>query len=130
MGRWAFGTTVDFGSFTGELVDISGPDISRDSIDMTHHGSSNGWREFIAGLKDAGTLSLELQWDTDALPPINGAVDTLTITWPTAGAEVSGATFEVEAFCTAVGVQSPIDDKLMATVEFKLTGEPTFTAAA
>lgn len=41
---------------------ISGPEISRDTHDVTTMDSAQGWREFIGGLKDGGEVSFEALW--------------------------------------------------------------------
>lgn len=133
MARWAFGTTLEFGAFSAEITDsVDGPGMERETIDKTHHLSPNGIRQKIPGLTDVGTLSITIQWDCDALPPIQGSTDDLIITWPpdTAAGETTGGIFETKAFLKSFSPSAPIDDKLTASCEFELTDEYTFTPAA
>lgn len=44
------------------IKSISGPEISRETHDVTTMTSPSGWREFIGGLKDAGEVSFEANW--------------------------------------------------------------------
>src|SRR4051812_14284230 len=45
-----------------EVTGITPPAMSRDTVDATHELSPGAWREFIAGLKDGGEVSLDLNF--------------------------------------------------------------------
>ena len=45
-----------------EVTNITPPKMSRDTVDATHEESPGAWREFIAGLKDGGDVSLDLNF--------------------------------------------------------------------
>lgn len=67
---WAYGSDFKIGDdgtaelFTtvAEVIDISGPSMSRDAIDVTNQDSTNGWREFIPGFRDGGEVSISANW--------------------------------------------------------------------
>lgn len=44
------------------VMSITGPGKTRDTIDVTSHSSTGGWREFITGLRDGGEVSFDLNW--------------------------------------------------------------------
>ena len=54
-----------------ELLSVTPPDQTRDTIDTTHHGSTGDYREFIASLIDAGEATATIHYvpdsDTDEL---------------------------------------------------------------
>lgn len=125
--RSSDGTSGGAFSTVGELLSLSGPGIARDTIDATHSASPERWREFISGLKDAGEISLEVNFvpgnatTTAALSDIN--TDTAgyyKLTFPDA------TEWAFAAFMTGVEVSDPIDDKMTATFTLKLTGKPAF----
>lgn len=69
--RTGFGATLQAGQNDGSpetfidvlgIKSISGPEISRDTHDVTTMLSPSGWREFIGGLKDGGEVSFEANW--------------------------------------------------------------------
>lgn len=111
----------------GEITSVTPPPIQRDIIDATHMDSPEGWREFIAGLKDGGEMSVDLNFvpgsATDDLLVAMQAEDDkrpMQITFP------NGAVWEFEAFCTGYEPSAPVDDKMTATATFKVSGKPDF----
>jgi predicted secreted protein len=67
----AFGTILAYGdgetveTFTkiGQMKDISGPNMSRDTIDVTNHDSPGGYREFLASIRDGGEITFAVEYD-------------------------------------------------------------------
>ena len=54
-----FGTTITWDSNAVGECKISGPEPSADELDATTNSSTSGWKEYIAGLKDGGEVTLE-----------------------------------------------------------------------
>jgi predicted secreted protein len=46
----------------GEVINISGPTMSREIIDVTSLASIGGYKEFIAGFRDPGTLTFTMNF--------------------------------------------------------------------
>lgn len=68
---WVLGSSFKIGdgatpeAFTAvaEVMDIDGPSMTRDSIEVTNQStSSDGWREFIAGFRDGDTVTITANW--------------------------------------------------------------------
>lgn len=119
------------GSFAtvGRIHDLALPSMARDAVEVTHHGSTERWREFIPGLKDAGEFSVDIAYDpgdadtTAFLAELNAdAAGYYRIVHPDDAATAWG----FAAFVTGFEPAAPIDDKMMATASFKLTGKPGF----
>lgn len=94
--RHAFGTTLGMdpaggSSYTtiGELTDLTGPGLARESVDVTHTTSPDACQEFIRGLKNGG----ELQATFNFLPA-DTSHQLLTDDWMKATNEAN-ATFKV-----------------------------------
>jgi hypothetical protein len=115
------GLTMTFSGFSANIVSLSGPNLSRESIDKTHMGTTN-WKEFMpADLADAGEVSMEVEFAPDALPPILGATGALAITWGSVEADV----WTCQAFMTGFSVSAGESGaRMMASATFKLTGAP------
>lgn len=47
----------------GEVTTISGPTMSRETIDVTSLASTGGYREFIAGFRDPGTMTFTMNFN-------------------------------------------------------------------
>ncbi len=129
----AFGTTIQWNAEAiGEVLSISGPSQSVDTIDVTSHDSSDSFREFIAGLRDGGEVTIEgnfipgntgqadLHTDMQA-----GTVREVIITFPSA----MGTTFTFDALCTAHETTAPHDEKAGFSATFKVTGKPVLATA-
>lgn len=127
--RSSNGLSTGVFSTVGEVLDIAPPSMTRDVVDATHMQSPERWREYIAGLKDGGEVSVEVNFvpgnaaTTAALADLN--TDTpgyYKITFP------DDTEWGFAAFMTGIEPGDPLDDKMTATFTFKLTGKPAFVA--
>jgi len=134
-GYWAFGTVLSrAGNPIAELTSITGPTESADALDVTSHDSAGGFREFVAGLKDAGELSMEGNFAPgDATGQIamhadlaSGTVREYIMTLPAAMA----ATLTIDGVVTALSTGAPHDDKVPFSATVKLTGVPVLGITA
>lgn len=59
MAQSAFGATVSVGGTAlAELTSIGIPSLTAEVIDVSTHGSTNRWREYIRGMRDAGEFTV------------------------------------------------------------------------
>lgn len=130
-GIHGHGTTLSLGGTTvGNVLSISGPDLTRDSIDVSTMDSTAKKREFLPGMIDSGEISVELQYDGTTVASLLAAQTTQTaqavvITLP---AEAGGATntYTANGFITSLGHVIPFDDKITQTLTIKFTGALTY----
>lgn len=47
----------------GAVQDIKGPGLNLDTIDVTTHDSSDGFKEYLAGLADGGEVTFTIVYD-------------------------------------------------------------------
>lgn len=115
------GLTLTFSGFAANIISVSGPNLSRESIDKTHMGTTS-WKQFMpADLADAGEVTIECEFAPDALPPILGATGALAITWGSTEADV----WTCDAFMTGFSVSAgESGSRMQASATFKLTGAP------
>lgn len=120
-------TTPVFTAIAG-ITNLGGPELERETYDVTAHDSPDAWREFVGGLKDGGEVSLDINYNPavhDVLVADFGD-DTprdYRITWPQVLAE-----WDIKAVMTGFNPEAPHDDKMSAEITLKVTGKPTITA--
>lgn len=49
-----------------QIRDITGPSMSADTIEATDRDSTSGHKEFVAGLRDGGEVTFDINYDPDA----------------------------------------------------------------
>ena len=106
-----------------EVTSITPPNYSRDAVDVTHMNSDDTFREYIAGLMDAGEVQIELNYIPNASDVLIAALEAgkqnYQITMP------NSVTFTFAAVMTDFSLQAPNEDKLTASATFKVSGKPT-----
>lgn len=128
MAFFANASVFKLGSTTiSEVTSISAPNLSADSIDVTTHGSSGRYREFIQGLRDGGEISIEGFYTTASANTIltqlnTSATATATIDLPTTP---STTRFTATVICTAFSSEAPVDGVIGYSATFKVTGQPS-----
>jgi len=110
----------------GESTNISGPGLSRDTYDVSTHQSPGQWREFIGGFKDAGEVSIDVNYD----PSIHDTLvadfdDTAPRNYELAFPTTPETVWSFAAILTGFEPEAPHDSHMTASLTFKLTGEPT-----
>ena len=117
------GGSPEVWSTVAEVVNISPPGVSRDSVDTSHENGPNEWRESIPGLKTPGEVSIEMNFvpGGDAYADLFAELDdqqirNRRIMFP--GGEVMAFT----AFLTGLESEVPVDAQMKATATFTLSG--------
>lgn len=114
----------------GEVTNITPPGWSRDTVDATNEQSPGAHREFIAGLADAGEVAIDINYVPGGAAAASIEAEK-ALTGPSA-AITRRITFPDGSYLTFVGILSgaepdaPIDDKMSASLTFKVSGVPTF----
>ncbi|MFI6105845.1 phage tail tube protein [Streptomyces sp. NPDC051310] len=134
-GLDAFGTQLQRGDGAGSEVftaiaavtNITPPGIERETYDVTAHDSADGWREHIGGLKDGGEVSIDINYDPREHDVLVADFDdteprNYKIVWPG-----SLGSWAFAAILTAFEPEAPHDEKLAASLTFKVSGKPTIT---
>lgn len=135
----AKGTKIQMGNgaspevFTtiAQVVDISGPALKDDVLDVTNHGSTGGWKEFIGGLKEGGSITLKLNYDpaetthdasTGFLADFkNSTVRNYKLIFPDTG----NTTWNLTGIVEHATPKAPVAGKLEQDVSIRVTGQPT-----
>ena len=113
----AHGCTVEFGSVEiGDLTSISLPDQSKGDVQTTTN-ESDGDHEYLPGLREGGTVTLEALLDVDdtgqdALRTnydADGVTAICFIALPSRATSGTSATYRFEAYVNALGGDLPQD---------------------
>jgi predicted secreted protein len=137
-GLDAFGTQLQRGDGAGSetftaiasVTNITPPALERETYDVTAHDSPSKWREFIGGLKDGGEVSIDINYDPREHDGLVADLDddeprNYKVVWPgTLGS------WAFAAVLTGFEPEAPHDDKLAASLTFKVSGKPTITTGA
>lgn len=112
-----------------EVNSITGPSMTRDFIDVTSLDSVGGFREFITGFRDAGTVSLAMNFthDTYTLLKADFEADTVgyyMICLP----DAQVTSLEFAGLVTEIPLSIPTDDKITADVTIKISGTVNLTS--
>lgn len=132
----AFGTQLKRGDGGGpevftaiaNVTNFSGPGLSREPHDMTAHDSPDGWMEFAGGLKDGGEVSVDINYD----PSVHNTLiadfaDSTPRNYQMVFPDTPPSTWAFKALLSGFEPTAPVDDKLAASVTFKVSGKPTIT---
>ena len=124
------GSPTEIFTAIAHSTNISGPGLSRDTYDVTTHQSPERWREFIGGLKDGGEVSVDVNYDpADHDTLVDDLDDTNARNYELAFPDPDETVWEFKAILTGVEPSAPHDDKLTASLTFKLTGKPTLVTS-
>ncbi|MET9999827.1 phage tail tube protein [Streptomyces microflavus] len=131
-GLDAFGTQLQRGDGAGpevftaiaNVTDITPPAIERETLDVTTHGSPDQWREHIGGLKDGGEVSIDINYDPRIHDVLVDDLDdpnprSYKVVWPGTLGDWS-----FKAILKGFEPEAPHDDKLAASLTFKVSGKP------
>lgn len=129
----AYGCILKIGSTAiAEVTKITPPALKLDTADVTSHGSTAGWREFIGTLKDGGEVTIDINYVPTAATHKNSAggliyllsnatVQAFSLLFSDSGA----TTWTFNALVTGFKANAPVANALTASVTFKVTGQPT-----
>ena len=112
-----------------EVNDISGPELNREFYDVTSLDSTGGWREFIAGFRDAGNVVLNMNFTLASFSDLwedynDSDSHNYQIVLPNTEATV----LEFAGYVINLPWTIPTDDKITVAVTIKVDGQPTLTS--
>lgn len=118
--RWNGSDWVDI----AEINSITGPGMSRDTIDVTSLDSTGGYREFITGFRNAGTVTLAMNFTRATYDDMKAdfesdALQNYEIFLP----DDEATSLEFEGLVTELPLTIPADDKITADVTIQISGQ-------
>ena len=123
------GASPEIFTTVAEVLSFSGPELSAEEIDVTNLDSSGGFKETIAGLRDAGAVTLELNWHKHASQVsirdklAAGTSDNYRITWSDSPSTIA----DFAGVVTAFSMTTDPNAQITASVTVQITGQVTWT---
>ncbi len=112
-----------------EVSSISGPNISRGHIDVTNLDSTGGYREFIAGFRDAGEITLTMNFTFATWQDFKDDIDQEDpVAYSIALSNTEDTIISFDGLVTALGMAIPFDDKVTSDVTIKIDSILTITS--
>lgn len=120
-----YGITFTYSGISGEIVSVSGPNITRDMIDATHTGSPDGYKEFVGGMRDGGEITLELNMTSATSSPSTLMDQTAPAEFSIAFPSPISKTVSGTALLQSWSPNGSATDKCTVSIGLKVSGKPT-----
>jgi len=104
-------------------ISIAGMDVA--DVDVTVLDSPEEWMEYVPGLKEPGTLDLEVLYEEDEYEKLWGVIGTMqtwTITFP------DDSTWVCDGYVKGQPLEVPRESEMVVSFSIKLSGKPVFSA--
>lgn len=124
-------TPTEVFTTVAEVTALSGPGMSKDTVDATHMESTDRYREFISGLRDGGEVTVTLNLNAKGAAFSNALADFNAdepVNYEMVFAD--GTEFAIAGILTGFNPDMPLDDKMTLELTYKVTGKPAYTAGA
>lgn len=107
-----------------QINNIDGPGMTRDIIDTTALDTVGGYRTFITGFRNSGTITLEMNFTRDTYEIMKGdfelaAAQNYEVILP----DEDNTSLEFEGLVTECPLTIPPGDKVTARVVIQITGQ-------
>ena len=117
-----------------EISDISGPDFSKDEIEVTALDTKGGFKSYIGGLKDAGNMTLEMNFDQKTFATMfniflkdgDAGVYWFAVILNDNVMDNNKSAFWFQASVNQTPIRVSAGDRATATVTLRISGEPKF----
>lgn len=136
--RIVWGAKTQWATAGGTLADI--PEVKGLAVpvptveyqDATSLDSAGGYREFVAGLKDAGEISLPCGYTTAGYETAygyftNGTLLDFETTLPIETGQATGDVFAFQGFVTPEMETNAVGDIIGMSLSIRVSGAPTWT---
>ena len=114
-----------------EINSISGPSMTRDTIDVTSLDSTGGYREFIGGFRDGGTVQLTMNFTRSTFDTMKTDFESADIqNYEIVLSDTENTSVEFQGLVTELPLEISPDDKITQTATIKISGEVTVNSGS
>jgi len=123
FSRWSSGSSE--WQLIAEITEVGGPNKAKEMVEVTHLKSPDKYKEFIGGLKEAGTCSLSMNFTKATYDIMDADFESDTkqnyqIVLP----DEIMTTIEFEGNVSELGLAIPVADKITSDVTIQISGKP------
>lgn len=119
------------GMTIGEINSIDGPTKSRETIEVTRLEDVDGYRQYIAGLREPGTVTLNMNFTRENYDVLNADFESDTIqTYAIELPDEDETVFSFSGFVTELPISIPIGDKITCDVTIQISGKVNQSTAS
>lgn len=114
-----------------EINSITGPGMTRDTIDVTSLDSTGGYREFIGGFRNPGTITLAMNFTRATYDLMKADFESSSLqNYEIILPDTEETTLEFEGLVTELPLTIPTDDKVTADVTIQVSGQVTVNSGS
>lgn len=113
------------------INNISGPGMSRDTIDVSTLDTVGGYREFITGFRNPGTMTLEMNFTATDYTILKNDFELDTAqNYRVILPDATHTSFEFEGLVTELPLTIPPDNKITVNVTIQISGQVVMGTAS
>lgn len=106
-----------------EINNITGPGMSRDTIDTTTLDTAGGYRTFITGFRNAGTMTLAMNFTQATYLQMKADFESNDpVAYQVILPDDEETVIEFDGLVTEIPLTIPTDDKITADVTIQISG--------
>jgi len=114
-----------------QITNITGPGMSRDTIDTTALDTAGGYRTFITGFRNPGTITLTMNFTRDTYEQMKTDFeDDNTKNYEILLPDDDNTSLYFAGLVTELPLAIPPDDKIVADVTIQISGQVTLESGS
>lgn len=119
--RW--NSTTELWEDIAQINNITGPGMSRDTIDTTSLDTEGGYRTFITGFRNPGTITLSMNFTRDTYELMKDDFESdVAQHYQVVLPDADATSLAFEGLVTELPLTIPPDDKVTADVTIQISG--------
>lgn len=123
FSRWSSGSSS--WQLIAEITEIGGPNKAKEMIEVTHLKSPDKYKEFVGGLKEAGTCSLSMNFTKETYDIMDADFESdVKQNYQIVIPDATLTTIEFEGNVSELGLSIPVGDKISSDVTIQISGKP------